>query len=131
MCECCKNNKEKQFVAGALIGAALGAVMGVLFAPSSGEDTRKKIKQTAKDTYNLSKEKISEVGDDLVEMKDKGLKTLRQVESRLRPVIERMEDGAEDVKDEFKEKIDALAGEFNHKISEGKKSIKKNVFKNF
>ena len=37
-----------KYVGVALLGAALGAVAGVLFAPRSGKETRRQIKQGAK-----------------------------------------------------------------------------------
>ena len=43
-----------KFLAGILLGAAAGAVLGILFAPEKGEDTRKKIKK-----------RTSQMGDDL------------------------------------------------------------------
>lgn len=42
------NNTQKVIVAG-LVGAAAGAVAGVLFAPEKGKKTRKKIAQSAQD----------------------------------------------------------------------------------
>lgn len=47
------------FVAGAVIGGAVGALLALLFAPQSGEETRK-----------LVKKKAQEVGKDIKEMKD-------------------------------------------------------------
>jgi gas vesicle protein len=46
------------FLAGAVVGGAVGAVLALLFAPQSGEETRKMIK-----------EKASDVQEDIVEMK--------------------------------------------------------------
>lgn len=39
--------KNVKFMKGTIIGVALGAVLGVLFAPKSGKETRKDIKQGA------------------------------------------------------------------------------------
>lgn len=47
------------FLAGAVIGGAIGATVALLFAPQSGEETREMIKK-----------KATEVGKDLKEMKD-------------------------------------------------------------
>ena len=48
------------FLAGAVIGGAIGATCALLFAPQSGEETRKMIKEkadkTAKDIEELKKE---------------------------------------------------------------------------
>src|SRR3972149_586047 len=38
------HDNPKSFVKGAFLGALVGAVLGVLFAPESGEKTRKKLK---------------------------------------------------------------------------------------
>lgn len=42
-----------------LAGAAVGAVLGILFAPDKGEKTRKKMKKTTEDCIDKVKEKLS------------------------------------------------------------------------
>lgn len=42
-----------------LAGAAAGAVLGILLAPDKGEESRKKVKQTAEDCIDKVKEKLS------------------------------------------------------------------------
>jgi len=60
-------NKSKILLA-LLFGAAAGAVLGVLFAPDSGENTRSKVKKWAEDmeddlnaVYEDAKEKMTEI----------------------------------------------------------------------
>lgn len=51
-------DNEGKFFLGALIGAAAGAVAGILFAPRSGEETRKMIGDKAKDYTEKGKEAL-------------------------------------------------------------------------
>ena len=53
-------------------GAAVGAILGVLFAPDKGTETRRKIKQKGKkikddvkDAYGKGKEKINHFKEDI------------------------------------------------------------------
>lgn len=57
-----------------LLGTATGFILGVLFAPSSGEDTRKKIHDTAV----KSGEKARESYDKIAKEAEKGIKTVRE-----------------------------------------------------
>lgn len=61
---------------GAFLGGALaGAAIGLLAAPESGSETRKKIKSTVKDFCNkhnveLSQQEMAELTEDLVAVND-------------------------------------------------------------
>ena len=44
-----------------LTGVAAGAVLGILFAPEKGEESRKKVKKTAEDCLGKMKEKLSDL----------------------------------------------------------------------
>ncbi len=48
-----------------LLGAAAGAVLGILFAPDKGTETRKKIKQKGEDLLDDIKRKIDEAKEDM------------------------------------------------------------------
>jgi gas vesicle protein len=66
-------NKTAKILAAFAAGAVSGAILGILFAPDKGSETRKKItdegKKVAdniKDKFRKGKEKVSDLKDDLV-----------------------------------------------------------------
>ena len=54
-----------KFLLGILAGAAAGAILGVLFAPNKGVDTRKKIKQRGDDLVNGVKDGVNSTVDNI------------------------------------------------------------------
>jgi gas vesicle protein len=55
---------------GVLAGAAAGALVGILFAPDSGKETRKKIAKKSEDYVDVVKEKFNGLIDDLSKKMD-------------------------------------------------------------
>ena len=52
--------KSRKAVVGVLTGLATGAILGILFAPAKGVDTRKKISKKGEDFTDGLKEKFNE-----------------------------------------------------------------------
>lgn len=52
-------------------GAAIGAAIGILFAPKKGEDTRKDLMDAADDLANNFKEKVKETSDAINDLKER------------------------------------------------------------
>ena len=65
-----KNNGGK-FILGALVGAVAGAVTGILFAPKSGEKTRKEIKEKATMLADKGKELAQKETQEIKDFADK------------------------------------------------------------
>lgn len=59
-----------KFVLGLLAGAAAGAILGILFAPEKGTDTRKKIAKKGEDYVDEIKDKFNGLIDDLSKKMD-------------------------------------------------------------
>ncbi len=63
-------------VIGALAGVAVGALLGVLFAPDKGDETRKKIAKKSKHTTDALKDKFNEFVDDVTNRFEKAKKDI-------------------------------------------------------
>ena len=57
----------KKVLIGVLAGIATGALLGVLFAPDKGSETRKKISKKGSDTVDDLKEKFHEILNSIAE----------------------------------------------------------------
>lgn len=97
-----KNNATNNFIA-FLIGGAIGATLGILFAPCSGKETREKIKEdllkakkNLDDIYGAAKEKSNELGEEIKEEID-----------RLKGKIEEITTKVKEKSKEITEKISA------------------------
>ncbi len=53
------NTREKILTA-TVVGAAIGGVLGVLFAPAKGTETRKKLSENGKKLAETAKEKLDQ-----------------------------------------------------------------------
>jgi gas vesicle protein len=71
------NNKGSSFLEDSLIflaGAAAGFVLGILFAPASGKETRRKIKDQAAKTGEMAKESYDKIAKEA----EKGIKIVKE-----------------------------------------------------
>lgn len=107
-------------------GIALGAGLGVLFAPMSGAETRRAIrkqfeglKHGAKDTLDRAESEVKEVGEKAEELAGKAKDAVKKVE---REVEDRVSAGADAAKEAVRNTVDAAANAVTDKV-EGAKSV--------
>jgi gas vesicle protein len=58
-----KNNNNGKLIAAVLVGATVGAALGILFAPNKGSETRKKLLAKGEDLTEGLKGKLNEYYD--------------------------------------------------------------------
>ena len=59
------SNNTGKIIGAALIGVAIGGVLGILFAPDKGSETRKKLLAKGEDLKDLIQDKIAGVIDQI------------------------------------------------------------------
>ena len=59
--------KSSKIITGVLIGAAAGAVLGILFAPEKGKDTREKLRRKGADLKDNLKGRINDLVDGITD----------------------------------------------------------------
>lgn len=63
-------NSSGKLILGVLAGVAAGAILGILFAPDKGSETRKKLARKGADSLDDLKEKLNEIMNDFEAMKE-------------------------------------------------------------
>ncbi len=86
------------FLGGLILGAAAGAALALLYAPQTGDDTRKQIKvkiDEMEDELDKMRNKMKEKG---TEMKDDARKRMQELETRIERMMEEYRRAPEKVK---------------------------------
>lgn len=86
---------SKKILSAVLLGAAAGAVLGILFAPDKGTETRKKIAKKTGDLSNDLKSKFSEFGESIAEK-------FQQIREDANEVMEKGKEKAQTIREEVK-----------------------------
>src|SRR5512136_3423150 len=97
-----ENSKDNHFWDSLLTfmaGAAAGFIAGILFAPASGKETRKKIKDQAAKTGEAAKESYEKIAKEAE-------KSLRVVKEKTGESVDAIRDFIEKKREEFKNKAD-------------------------
>ncbi|KAA3610419.1 MAG: YtxH domain-containing protein [Calditrichaeota bacterium] len=73
------------FFSGLLIGSAIGAIAGVLFAPKSGRDLREGLITDNEEIINKAKSELDKMRSELGDLKDKISKTMDRNKTATKP----------------------------------------------
>ncbi|MFZ3106698.1 MAG: YtxH domain-containing protein [Candidatus Hydromicrobium sp.] len=116
-----KNNGKSSFLGimtSLLVGLSAGFVIGILFAPKSGKETRKEIKEKSEELIEKSKAGFDIAVGRTKEYVDSGKSKLAEIKSRSEEFIEK-----------GKEKISGFSKVLSSKAGKARKKIKKVIEK--
>jgi len=71
------HNDSGKIIAAAVIGLAAGAILGILFAPSAGADTRSTIADSLNSAGGTLKDKAKQGVDKLADLKDQAVSAVK------------------------------------------------------
>ncbi|WP_066221730.1 YtxH domain-containing protein [Formosa haliotis] len=104
------NNSGSTFL-GVIAGTALGAAMGILFAPDKGSKTRKKISKEAENTKN----KIADQASDIADMVAKKVNiTKGTLEEQIESIVADGSHKTEDIMKALEKKLEVLRTKNRH-----------------
>ncbi|MCX7869984.1 MAG: YtxH domain-containing protein [bacterium] len=75
-------NRIGDIVVSFLIGVAVGSVIGILYAPTSGEETRKMIKEKTNETLEEANKQIQKLNQELKHLKEEGEKFISDLKEK-------------------------------------------------
>lgn len=103
-----------------LAGLGIGALVGILYAPKSGRETREDIVSTAKDGSEYVRVKAREVVDQAGQLTERGKAQAAQYTQRGREVVERGRAQWEDFVDRGKGFVNDQATKVSAAVDAGK-----------
>jgi gas vesicle protein len=109
-------SKSEDFVTGVIIGGLIGAVIGILYAPKSGRETREELGRKADELLSKAKEEYESAVE-------KSRKAYEATVQRLKALEEKALEKAETAE----EKAEALAERGKETLLEGKGRLKKAI----
>jgi gas vesicle protein len=118
------SDRGVDFVKGLFIGGLIGAVLGVLYAPKSGKETREDIARKTEDLMARAREEYELALDKSKRAYEVAVKRLKDVEVSAKEKVEEMENKVEAFAERGKETLLDGKGRLKRAIDAGVEAFK-------
>ena len=108
------SEKGGDFLKGLLIGGIAGAILGILYAPKSGEETREEIALKAEELLAKAKVDYEKVLESSKKTYESAVKRLRELEAAAKEQVGHIEEG-----------VSEIAGRSTEVLHDGKTRLKR------
>jgi len=99
-----------KFLGGLLLGTAIGAAAGILFAPKSGKETRRSLKNSAQDLPKLAEELGSNVQYQADRFTEQAQRTIDETVIRLQEALATGQEASRKLQEELALSVGSLTG---------------------
>ena len=117
-------SKESNFLTGIVIGAIVGAAAGILLAPESGEETRKKIADKTSGLKEDLETKFQEITEKIKNLENEALTGFKDkfydIKGKIKDKYAHLSDKVEDLEKDISSKYKDLEEEAKEKLASTK-----------
>tara|TARA_R110000787_G_scaffold43372_1_gene106414 strand:+ start:23010 stop:23372 length:363 start_codon:yes stop_codon:yes gene_type:complete len=117
-------SKESKFLTGIVIGAIVGAAAGILLAPESGEETRKKIAHKTSELKEDLEAKLKDVSEKIKNLENEALTGFKEkfydVKGKIKDQYAHLSDKVESIEEDILSKYKGLEKEAKEKLANTK-----------
>ncbi len=117
-----ENNGD--FLKGLLIGGVAGVILGILYAPKSGRETREELGQKTEDLIARAKEDYEKALEKSRKTYDSAIKRLRELETVAKEKVEGLEEEVVEIADRGKGILQDSKNRFKKAIDAGVEAFK-------
>jgi gas vesicle protein len=111
------SNQIEGFLKGIILGGAIGAVIGILYAPQSGRRTREDISEKAEDLLAKAKEEYETALKKSSKAYESAVKQLRHLEASTKEKVGEMEEKVGELTDLGKEAFQDTKGHLTKAVN--------------
>jgi len=118
------SNRADDFIKGLLVGGLIGAVLGILYAPKSGKETREGVARKTEDLMAKAKEEYEVALEKSKKAYEAAVNCLKQCESSAKDKVVEMEGKVEELAERGKETIYDTKSRLKKAIGKGVEAFK-------
>ncbi len=112
------------FIAGIVVGGFLGAIIGILYAPKSGRETREDIGRKTDELLSKAKEEYDRAIEKTRKAYDSTLERIRRLEQQTQQKVEEVGQKVDEIKEQGKETLEGGKGRLKNAIAAGVEAFK-------